>query len=189
MHDEDVDLLERVADGSPEAFEALYDRYSRLAYAIAMRVLSDSHAADEVVQEAFLTVWRKGCAYRAELGAPRTWIATIVRHRAIDHLRRDSHHRDMYELRAEAPAERAGLSDTWAEVSAELSRQQIQRALCSLPVEQRQTIELAYWGGLSQREISEEMDVPLGTVKGRARLGLLKLRQSLEREEEPWHRH
>lgn len=188
MHDEDADLLERVAEGSPEAFEALYDRYCRLAYAIAMRVLADAHAADEVVQEAFLAVWRKRLTYRAGLGSPRTWIATIVRNRAIDHLRRDSH-RVMYELDAEVLEDRAGLSDTWAEVAAELSREQIQRALRSLPIEQRQTIELAYWCGLSQREISEQMQVPVGTVKGRARLGLNKLREALQREEELWPKH
>ena len=185
VHEDDAGLLQRVAEGSPEAFEALYDRYCRLAYAIAMRVLADTHAADEVVQEAFLAVWRKRLTYRAELGTPRTWIATIVRNRAIDHLRRESH-RDMYELAAEVPEDRAGLSDTWSEVAAELSRQQIQAALRTLPIEQRQTIELAYWCGLSQSEISAQMDVPIGTVKGRARLGLNKLRDALEREEEPW---
>lgn len=188
MYDEDDGLLQRVAEGSPEAFEALYDRYCRLAYAIAMRVLTDAHAADEVVQEAFLAVWRKRLTYRAEAGSPRTWIATIVRNRAIDHLRRDSH-RDVYELGIEVPADRAALSDTWAEVAAELSKQQIQAALRTLPIEQRQTIELAYWSGLSQSEISEQMHVPIGTVKGRARLGLLKLRCALEREEEPWPNH
>ena len=185
MHDEDDGLLQRVAEGSPEAFEALYDRYCRLAYAIAMRVLADAHAADEVVQEAFLAVWRKRLTYHVELGTPRTWIATIVRNRAIDHLRRCSR-RDMYELATDVPVEHAALSDTWAEVSAELSRQEIQAALLTLPIEQRQTIELAYWCGLSQSEISEQMHVPIGTVKGRARLGLLKLRGALEREEEPW---
>ena len=185
MHDDDADLLERVGDGSPEAFEALYDRYSRLAYAIAMRVLSDTHAADEVVQEAFLAVWRKRLTYRAALGSPRTWIATIVRNRAIDHLRRDIH-RDTYELGEEVPVDRAGLSDTWAEVAAELSREQIQRALRSLPIEQRQTIELAYWAGMSQSEIGRHMRVPLGTVKGRARLGLAKLRDALQGKEEMW---
>ena len=185
MHDEDDGILERVANGSPEAFEALYDRYCRLAYAIAMRVLGDARAADEVVQEAFLAVWRKRLMYHAELGSARTWIATIVRNRAIDHLRSQSN-RNMYELSVEIPADRAALSDTWAEVAEELSRQQIQVALATLPIEQRQTIELAYWGGMSQREISEKMHVPVGTVKGRARLGLLKLRHALEREEEPW---
>lgn len=185
MHHEDDGLLQRVAEGSPEAFEALYDRYCRLAYAIAMRVLADAHAADEVVQEAFLAVWHKRLTYRAELGAPRTWIATIVRNRAIDHLRREAH-RDIYELGTEVPQDRAALSDTWTEVAAELSRHEIQAALRTLPIEQRQTIELAYWCGLSQSEISEQMHVPIGTVKGRARLGLLKLRDALEREEEPW---
>ena len=185
MDSEDDDLLQRVTQGSPRAFEALYDRYSRLAFAIALRVLTDQTAAEEVVQDAFLAVWSKTLMYRADLGTVRTWIATIVRNRAIDRVRRDQR-RDMYELHVEVPVERPGLSDTWAEVAAELSREQIQLALHALPVEQRQTLELAYWSGLTQREISEQRHVPVGTVKGRARLGLLKLRGTLKSEEEAW---
>lgn len=181
----DGDVLSRVAGGSPEAFEALYDRYGRLAYAIALRVLSDEGAAEEVVQDAFLAVWRKTLMYRAERGSVRSWVATVVRNAAIDRLRRDQR-RDRYELDVEVSASRASLSDTWSEVAEELSRHEIRTAMHTLPVEQRQTLELAYWCGLSQREISEAMDVPVGTVKGRARLGLHKLRDALEGREESW---
>ena len=185
MDSGDGDVLKRVAKGSPEAFEALYDRHSRLAFTIALRVLHDEAAAEDVVQDAFLAVWRKTVTYRAELGSVRTWFATIVRNRAIDRLRREKR-RDMYELGCDAAIERAGLSDTWAEVAAQLSRQQIRTALQSLPAEQRETIELAYWCGLSRSEISHAMRVPIGTVKGRVRLAMVKLRGALQREEEPW---
>lgn len=181
----DGDVLSRVAGGSPEAFEALYDRYGRLAYAIALRVLSDEGAAEEVVQDAFLAVWRKTLMYRADRGSVRSWIATVVRNAAIDRLRRDQR-RDRYELDIEVSASRASVSDTWSEVVEELSRHEIRTAMHMLPIEQRQTLELAYWCGLSQREISEAMDVPVGTVKGRARLGLQKLRDALEGREETW---
>jgi RNA polymerase sigma-70 factor (ECF subfamily) len=185
--DGDQDILERVATGSPEAVEALYDRFGRLAYAIAIRVLSDESAAEEVVQDAFLAVWRRTLLYRAERGTVRSWISTVVRNNAIDRLRRD-HRRERYEMDGDVPAEHPALSDTWSEVAADLSRHEIHQALYSLPVEQRQTIELAYWCGMSQREISEVMDVPVGTVKGRARLGLHKLRDALEGRAEAWQR-
>ena len=182
--DGDRDILERVATGSPEAVEALYDRFGRLAYAIALRVLSDESAAEEVVQDAFLAVWSRTLLYRAERGTVRSWFATIVRNSAIDRLRRE----DRYELDGDVPTEHPALSDTWAEVATDLSRSELQQALYTLPVEQRQTIELAYWIGMSQREISEVMDVPVGTVKGRARLGLHKLRDALEGRAEAWQR-
>ena len=186
MEIDDNVVLEQVANGSPEAFEALYDRYGRLAYAIAIRVLSNESAAEEVVQDSFLAIWRKTLLYRADRGTVRSWLATVVRNRSIDRLRRDQR-RDRYEITVEASAPQAAVSDTWTEVAEALNRRQIRAAMYSLPVEQRQTLELAYWCGMSQREISDVMDVPIGTVKGRARLGLHKLRDALEgREEETW---
>lgn len=178
-------IIELLGRGSPEAFEALYDRYSRLAFTVAMRVLSDEAAAEDVVQEAFLTIWRHGASYREERGSLRTWICTIVRNRAIDRLRGESG-RVRYELPLHDMTGERSLSDTWSEVAAELSRQRIQSALHELPLEQRQTLELAYWAGLSQREIGDAMHVPLGTVKGRARLALHKLRDALQGREESW---
>jgi RNA polymerase sigma-70 factor (ECF subfamily) len=108
-----------------------------------------------------------------------------VRNRAIDRLRGESG-RSRYELPFDEKPEEADLSDTWSQVAAELGRQQIREALHQLPLEQRQTIELAYWSGLSQREIADNMRVPLGTVKGRARLALSKLRDVLQEREESW---
>ena len=172
-------MLEEVGRGSPEAFEALYDRYSKLAYTVAMRVLSDQTAAEDTVQEAFLSIWRRASSYEPGRGSIRAWICTIVRNRAIDRLRGESG-RGTNELALDDAPLEPSLSDTWTEVVAELSRQQIREALSRLPVEQRQTVELAYWCGMSQREIGEAMRVPLGTVKGRARLALIKLRELLQ---------
>jgi RNA polymerase sigma-70 factor, ECF subfamily len=177
--------LDSAARDRPEAFEALYDRYSKLAYTVAMRVLDDRAAAEDVVQDAFLSVWRRSTTYRSERGSVRAWICTIVRNRAIDRLRGE-HGRARFELSLEHTSDEASLSDTWTEVLASLSRERIRKALHELPAEQRQTIELAYWSGMSQTEICRAMNVPLGTVKGRARLAMSKLRESLQGTEELW---
>lgn len=181
----DDSVLDLLARGAPEAFEALYDRYSRLAFTVAMRVLSDQAAAEDVVQDAFLSVWRRSATFRAERGSLRSWLCTIVRNRAIDRLRGESG-RARYELSLDNSRDEPSLSDTWTEVVAELSRARIREALQELPTEQRQTIELAYWSGMSHSEIGHAMRVPLGTVKGRARLALSKLRQALQGKEELW---
>jgi len=178
-------VLDQLWQGSPEAIEVLYDRYGRVAYTVALRVLSDQAAAEDVVQEAFLAIWRRAMTYRPERGSLRSWICAIVRNRAIDRLRGEAG-RGRVELPLDERPEGAGVSDTWDQVAAELSREQVRGALRQLPVEQRQTIELAYWAGLSQREIAESMDVPLGTVKGRARLALSKLRDLLQEREQSW---
>lgn len=174
-----------LAQGSPEAIEVLYDRYGSLAYAVALRVLSDPGAAEDVVQDSFLSIWRRAATYRSEKGSVRNWICSIVRHRAIDRLRGEAG-RTRYELALDEKPEEPAVSDTWGQVAEDLAREQIQQALRQLPFEQRQTIELAYWCGLSQREIAENMEIPLGTVKGRARLALSKLRDVLQEREESW---
>lgn len=173
-------LVALLMEGSPEGVEALYDAYGALAYTLALRVLSDEHAAEDVVQECFLAVWRKAESYHPARGSLRSWICTIARNRAIDRLRSNRSH-SRFDIPIEAAIDAPGVSDTWASVAAALSRQQIREALDALPLEQRQTIEMAYYGGYSQSEISEAMGVPLGTVKGRARLALLKLRGELRR--------
>ena len=185
MDRSDERVLEEVGRGSPEGLEALYERYGSLAFTVAMRVLSDPAAAEDVVQEAFIAIWRHAAKYSVERGTVRTWLCTIVRHRAIDRLRGESG-RVRHELSLDDGAERPALADTWSEVASALTRQEIREALDGLPLEQRQTIELAYWCGMSQREIGESMHVPLGTVKGRARLALSKLRDTLRGREESW---
>jgi RNA polymerase sigma-70 factor (ECF subfamily) len=178
-------ILDSIARGAPEAFQALYDRYSRLAYTVAMRILNDEATAEDVVQDAFLSVWQRSSTYRPDRGSVRAWICTIVRNRAIDRLRGESG-RARYELSLDRTLDEPSLSDTWAEVLASLERERIGRALQDLPPEQRQTIELAYWSGMSHTEIGRAMRVPLGTVKGRARLAMGKLREALQGREELW---
>lgn len=168
-----------LAEGSPEGVEALYDAYGVLVYTIAIRILSDAHAAEDVVQECFLSVWRNGEAYHRGRGSLKAWLCGIARNRAIDRLRKSRNHR--FDVPIDGAVDEPSVADTWAEVAAELNRQEICKALESLPADQRQTIEMAYYGGFSQTEISEAMGVPLGTVKGRARLALRRLRGELSR--------
>ena len=158
----------------------LYDRYAGLAYTLAFRVLNDAGAAEDVVQEAFLSIWRRASTYRSERGSLRTWVCSIVHHRALDRLRGRAG-RARRDLALEhAPLEATAIADTWERVAEELERDAVRSALGGLSVEQRETIELAYFGGYSQTEISDLMKVPLGTVKGRTRLALRKLRGLLE---------
>jgi len=177
-----VDLL---AQASPEGIEMIYDRYGRLAYTLAFRVLGDAGAAEEVVQEAFLAIWRRATSYRPERGSLRTWVCSIVHHRAIDRLRGRSG-RARLDLPLDRASVEASLSDTWETVAAELERGHLRRALAGLPDDQRRTLELAYYAGHSQSEISSLMGVPLGTVKGRTRMALRRLRTALEREGLEW---
>jgi RNA polymerase sigma-70 factor (ECF subfamily) len=181
----DEDLIDLVARSQPEGVEMLYDRYGRLAYSLAHRVLGDAGAAEDVVQDAFLSVWRRASTYRADRGNVRAWICSIVHHRAIDRLRGRSG-RVRQELPIEVAPARMHIPDTWEAVAAELERTEVARALDGLPAEQRQTIELAYFGGYSQTEISSLMKVPLGTVKGRTRLALRRLHSELESQSAGW---
>ena len=172
-----LDLLSR---SEPEGIEMLYDRYSGLAYTLAVRVVNDSGTAEDVVQEAFLSIWRRASTYRSDRGSLRTWVCSIVHHRALDRLRGRAGRARQDVALEHAPIEMTSVSDTWDQVVEEIEREEIRTALTDLSVEQRETIELAYFGGYSQTEISELMQVPLGTVKGRTRLALRKLRGVLE---------
>jgi RNA polymerase sigma-70 factor (ECF subfamily) len=158
----------------------LYDRYAGLAYGVAMRVLGDPGRAEDVVQEAFLKVWNNASGFDAELGSLRAWLLTAVRNRSIDYLRgRGARERQEQALLPEMP-EGTPRSDPWREVALSLERTAVREALASLPPEQRQAVELAYFGGYSQREIAEMTRVPLTTVKGRMRLALEKLSSYLQ---------
>ena len=174
-------MLELLARGEPEGIEMLYDRYGTLAYALAFRVLHDAGGAEDVVQEAFLSIWRRASTYRSERGSLRTWVCSIVHHRALDRLRGRAGRARADVAIEHAPLASVTISDTWDRVVESLEREEVRTALAELSVEQRETIELAYFGGYSQREISDLMGVPLGTVKGRTRLALSKLRGLLER--------
>jgi RNA polymerase sigma-70 factor (ECF subfamily) len=174
------DIVAQLAAGSQEALAELYDRYGRLAYSVAVRVLGDPGRAEDAVQEAFLNIWNHAASFDGRRGSLRTWLLTSVRNRSIDYLRgRSGHERQELELRP-ALAEVGLRSDPWREVSLSLERSAVRDAMGSLPVEQRQAVELAYFAGYSHREIAEMTNVPLGTVKGRIRLALEKLSSYLQ---------
>jgi len=176
---DDNALIQLVANGDSAALAALYDRYGRLAYGLAYRVLSDGSAAEEAVQDAFLQVWRKASTFDPERGAGfRAWLLTIVHHRSIDTVRRRSRHGSR-EVELDPSAQYQGDPDPAIEVLTNLDRAQVQRAMATLPDDQRKVIEMAYFEGLTHREIAEWHDLPLGTVKGRLRLGLHKMHDAL----------
>ena len=169
----DEELLEAIGAGDETALGALYDRFGRIAYGVALRILRDQALAEDAVQEAFLAIWRSAGTYRRERAKPSTWILTLVHRRAVDLVRREDRRRG--EALAEAPeAEATAVPE---EASLRERRAAVQSALQSLPGEQRQALELAYYGGYSQSELAAHLGVPLGTVKSRMFAGLNRLRE------------
>ena len=170
--------MDRLAGGDLGALDLLYEQYGAMAFSIAFRITGDRSAAEDVVQDAFLGAWRNAGRYAGARGSVRTWLLSIVHHRAIDAIRR---RRPTVEL----PASEAGLPDSltlpdaWGDVELLLDREAVQVALTRISEVQREAIELAYFGGLTQTEIAERTGVPLGTVKGRLRLGLQGMRAAL----------
>jgi RNA polymerase sigma-70 factor (ECF subfamily) len=170
--------MDRLAGGDLGALDRLYEQYGAMAFSIAYRITGDRSAAEDVVQDAFLGAWRNAGRYADARGSVRTWLLSIVHHRAIDAVRR---RRPTVEL----PDSETGLPDTltlpdaWGEVELRLDRAAVQVAMTGISEVQREAIELAYFGGLTQTEIAERTGVPLGTVKGRLRLGLQGLRAAL----------
>jgi len=178
VDDADRAVLERIVAGDVHALEALYDRYRTMAYSIAYRITNDATLAEDVVQDAFLGAWRNAGRYVEGRGSVKTWLLSIVHHRAIDAIRRRKPTTELPEREDVPPAE-LRLPDIWAEVSANLDADAVRGAMAVLSDVQRQAIELAYFGGLTQQEIAFRMDTPLGTVKSRMRLGLLAMRRAL----------
>lgn len=172
----DEDLIALVEAGDAEAFSALYDRHSRAAYSLAYRMLGERQAAEDLVQEGFTKVWRSATSYRAERGSVRTWILSILHNRGIDHLRSSASRRRTQD-RVELTAETSQPSEAFAETWRNSQRTQVQAALRSLPTEQLKILELAYYSGYTHVEIAEMLDLPLGTVKGRMRLGMKKIKE------------
>jgi RNA polymerase sigma-70 factor (ECF subfamily) len=172
----DEDLMSLVGDSDAGAFTGLYDRHSRASYSLAYRMMGERQAAEDLVQEAFLDVWRAAGSYRAERGSVRTWILSIVRNRGIDQLRTMASRRRVHD-RVEATASVAQPSEAFAETWRNSQREQVREALRVLPPEQLKVLELAYYSGYTHAEIADLLDLPLGTVKGRMRLGLQKVRE------------
>ncbi len=176
--DADRAVLELVANGQLDSLQELYDRYKSMAYSIALRITSDASLAEDVVQDAFMGVWRNAGRYIEGRGSVKTWMLSIVHHRAVDAVRRRRPTTELPE-REDVPPPALQLPDIWHDVAAGLDRDEIATAMATLSDVQREAIELAYWGGLTQQEISERTGTPLGTVKSRVRLGLLALRRAL----------
>jgi RNA polymerase sigma-70 factor (ECF subfamily) len=175
----DEDLMQLVQRAEAAAFEVVYDRHAGAAFSLAYRMCGARPLAEEVVQEAFLSIWRSGARYDRGRGSVRTWILGITHHRAIDTLRRGVV-QDRHRASDEGIEERFEASErTEAEVARREEALEVRSALDVLPDEQRRAIELAYYGGFTQSEIAEMLGVPLGTVKGRMRLGMEKMRDRL----------
>jgi RNA polymerase sigma-70 factor (ECF subfamily) len=176
--DEEAALLDRISEGELTALETLYDRYRGIAYGLALRITADTQLAEDVVQDAFLGVWRQSGRYTPSRASVRTWLLSIVHHRAIDVVRRRRPTTALPD--GDGPVDAAFVTvDPWPEVVGRLDRESIRSALATLSDVQREAIELAYFGGLTHQEIAQRTGAPLGTVKSRVRLGLLGLREVL----------
>ena len=175
----DEELMELVDQGEVRAFEVIFDRHAGAGYSLALRMCGRKALAEDIVQEAFLSLWRSGTSYDRARGSVRSWVLSAVHNRAVDALRRAGAKtgRDIHD---EAVAERLPAPEaTDVEVERRDEARRIRTALDELPGDQRQVIELAYFGGLSHSQIAEMLDLPPGTVKGRMRLGLTKMRYAL----------
>jgi RNA polymerase sigma-70 factor (ECF subfamily) len=175
----DEELIADLGRGDADALGFLYDRYRRLAMAVAYRILEDASAAEDCLQDAFLQVWRNHASFHPERGSVKSWLLTIVRNAAIDR-----HRGKEGRARQDRPIDEVEYllgetDDPHAQAVESLQAEQIQTAIRNLPDEQREAITLAFFNGLTHQEIAERMGVPLGTVKGRMRLGLKKMRQQL----------
>jgi len=170
----DEALLEAVAGSDEAALGELYDRFGRVAYGLALRILRDTALAEDAVQEAFLQVWRAAASYRPERAKASTWLLTFVHRRAVDLVRREERRR------ADPVAMSEAIGPSADEAADTRSRRQIvQDALQRLPAEQREALELAYYAGLTQSELAERLGQPLGTIKSRMFTGLARLRTLL----------
>jgi RNA polymerase sigma-70 factor (ECF subfamily) len=178
---DDVQLLRRVSQRDRQAFSQLYDRYSGVLYSTVFRVLNNPDEASDVLQEVFLQIWDKAATYDPALGKPFSWALTMARNKAIDRLRalkrRYSFIEEVtHEMEEEAHAPNLGPDEVFTQEQAAV----IRSAVATLPLEQRQAIEMAFLGGMTQNEIATSLNQPLGTIKARIRRGMLKLRDGLK---------
>ena len=178
----DQALIARIATGDQDAFAALYDRLATQAYSLALYVVKDGRAAEDVVQEAFVNIWRMAGSYTTARGTVSAWAMTVVRNRAVDHLRR-LNARPQIASDLENVVVATAHDEVWTLVTQSLDAETIRKAMRSLPPEQRETIEMGFFQGLSHQEIADRKGLPLGTVKSRMRNGLKKMRANLAGEE------
>jgi len=173
----DGDLLQRIADGDTAAFDILYRRFSRPIYGLALRMLRDRGRAEEAVQETFTAIWRSARSYRPERGPGAPWLYAVARNAIVDRarVRGDS----TFAEPPEAVSPEAGPDE---QVQSSYVSWRVHRAVEDLPASEREVLELAYWGGMSQSEVANFLDVPLGTVKTRTRSGLARLADLLDGE-------
>jgi RNA polymerase sigma-70 factor, ECF subfamily len=175
----DEELMGLVRGGEVQAFEVIFDRHSAAAFSLAYRMCGRRSTAEDIVQDAFLSLWRSSSGYDAGRGSVRSWVLSVVHNRAIDAFRRHGS-RDSRDVHDDGIAERLPSPDaTDLEVERRDDARQVRTALEELPPDQRQVIELAYFGGFTHTQIAEMLELPPGTVKGRMRLGLTKMRYVL----------
>jgi RNA polymerase sigma-70 factor (ECF subfamily) len=189
MKDLDLESLQRLADEDlmpllerkdASAFEVVYDRHGGAAYSLAYRIVGDRGVAEDVTQEAFLSVWRSGARFDRTRGSVRTWLLGVVRNRAIDVLRRDAGRAPAVSLELESvPEQESRFERTDAEALRHETAREVRGVLSELPADQVQVVQLAYFGGLTHSEIADVLGMPLGTVKGRMRLAMDKMRAKL----------
>ena len=175
----DEEVMQLVQGESPRAFEVLYDRHGGAAFSLAYRMVGNRVTAEDITQEAFLSIWRSRLRYDQARGSVRTWVLGIVHNRAIDALRRGTVHERRRETLEGVEERHEAKERTDVEAARREEARSVHSALETLPEDQRRTIELAYFGGFSHSQIAEMLGMPLGTVKGRMRLGLEKMRHQL----------
>ena len=177
----DRDLVLRIGTGDQEAFRGLFGRYAPSAKALALRVVRQSNLAEEIVQEAFMALWKNPDGYDQQRGSVKSWLMGTVHHRAVDLVRREEAHRRRAErsIPEAMETEPDPAEQVVEEVGAPEEREAVRAALGALPAEQRQVIELMYFGGRSQSQIAAELGLPLGTVKSRTLLGMRRMRGAL----------
>jgi RNA polymerase sigma-70 factor, ECF subfamily len=175
----DEEVMPLVQAGDPRAFELLYDRHGGAAFSLAYRMVGRQSLAEDVVQEAFLSIWRSRMRYDHTRGSVRTWVLGIVHNRGIDALRRSTVHDRRRETLDGVEERYEARERTEVEVVRREEARSVRGALETLPAEQRRTIELAYFGGFTHNEIAKLLEEPIGTVKGRMRLGLEKMRREM----------
>ena len=175
----DEELIGHAREGDAAAFEVIFDRHGTAAFSLAYRMCGRRALAEDIVQEAFLSVWRSGMRYERARGSVRTWVLGLVRNKAVDAFRRETVRtgRDVHDETAVEQIPAVGRIDREVERRDEARR--VRGAVAGLPSEQRHVIELAYFGGFTHVQIAELLELPAGTVKGRMRLGLNKLRLAL----------